>query len=57
VSGAVVDGDGSNPWYRCGGMWKNKHEGASARIKGRARERNRGRGESGDGGGKKVTEE
>lgn len=33
VSGGVVDGDGSNEWYRYGGMWKNKHEAVSAKMK------------------------
>lgn len=41
VSGGVVDGDGSNKWYKYGGMWKNKHEGVSAKIKGGAKKRNK----------------
>lgn len=38
VSGGVVDGDGAaeHSFYRYGGMWKNKHEAVSARIKGKA---------------------
>ncbi|KAF2087185.1 hypothetical protein K490DRAFT_6942, partial [Saccharata proteae CBS 121410] len=33
VSGGRVDGDGEHPDYRYGGMWKNKHEGVSAKRK------------------------
>jgi len=33
VSGGVVDGDGSNDWYRYGGMWKNKKDAVSAKMK------------------------
>lgn len=36
VSGGKVDGPGY-PNYRYGGMWKNKHAGASAKIKGKAK--------------------
>ncbi|EDN93605.1 hypothetical protein SS1G_09472 [Sclerotinia sclerotiorum 1980 UF-70] len=43
VSGGNVDGDGSHLEYRYGGMWKNKHEAVSAKIKGKAKERNRNR--------------
>jgi hypothetical protein len=35
-----VDGPGF-PNYRYGGMWKNKHAGASAKIKGKAKAVNR----------------
>ena len=31
VSGGVVDGDSKHPYYRYGGMWKNKHAGVSAK--------------------------
>lgn len=48
VSGGVVDGDGSNKWYRYGGMWKNKHEAVSAKIKGKAKARNREKGRDND---------
>lgn len=48
VSGGVVDGDGSNKWYRYGGMWKNKHETVSAKIKGKAKARNRKKDEDDD---------
>lgn len=41
VGGGKVDGDGSNTFYRYGGMWKNKHEFVSAKIKGKAKEKNR----------------
>lgn len=41
VSGGVVDGDGTNEWYKYGGMWKNKHEGVSAKIKGSAKKKNK----------------
>ncbi|KAJ8058802.1 hypothetical protein OCU04_011790 [Sclerotinia nivalis] len=40
VSGGKVDGDGKHPEYRYGGMWKNKHEAVSAKIKGKAKDRN-----------------
>lgn len=40
VSGGKVDGPGF-PNYRYGGMWKNKHAGASAKIKGKAKAVNR----------------
>ncbi|TKA45002.1 hypothetical protein B0A54_03294 [Friedmanniomyces endolithicus] len=35
VSGGVVDGDGdeAHKWYRYGGMWKNKHEAVSAKMR------------------------
>lgn len=48
-----MDGDETHPLYRYGGMWKNKHEGVSAKIKGRAKVRNKrggGEGIDGDGG-------
>ncbi|KAI9640378.1 hypothetical protein NHQ30_011123 [Ciborinia camelliae] len=44
VSGGEVDGDGKHPDYRYGGMWKNKHEAVSAKIKGKAKDRNRKKG-------------
>ncbi|KAG4033219.1 hypothetical protein MFRU_005g02320 [Monilinia fructicola] len=44
VSGGKVDGDGRHPEYRYGGMWKNKHEAVSAKIKGKAKDRNRKKG-------------
>lgn len=44
------DGDEMHKWYRYGGMWKNKHEAVSAKIKGKARVRNR------EGGGKDEEE-
>ncbi|PQE24329.1 hypothetical protein CJF31_00002608 [Rutstroemia sp. NJR-2017a BVV2] len=50
VSGGKVDGDATHPWYRYGGMWKNKHEAVSAKIKGKAKVRNRrgvGKGDEG----------
>ena len=28
VAGGVVDGDGANPYYRYGGLWKNLHRAA-----------------------------
>ena len=31
VSGGIVDGDSDHPYYRYGGMWKNKHAGVSAK--------------------------
>ena len=31
VSGGVVDGSPDHPYYRYGGMWKNKHAGVSAK--------------------------
>ena len=31
VSGAVIDGDSEHPYYKYGGMWKNKHAGVSAK--------------------------
>ncbi|RDW73355.1 hypothetical protein BP6252_07262 [Coleophoma cylindrospora] len=40
VSGGVVDGNRAHPDYRYGGMWKNKYEVASAKIKGKARVEN-----------------
>lgn len=30
-SGGVVDGDADHPFYKYGGMWKNKHAGVSAK--------------------------
>ncbi|PQE32660.1 hypothetical protein CJF32_00004175 [Rutstroemia sp. NJR-2017a WRK4] len=47
VSGGKVDGDAAHPRYRYGGMWKNKHEAVSAKIKGRAKVRNRKGGNEG----------
>jgi len=43
VSGGQADGDNSHPLYRYGGMWKNKHEGVSAKIKGKAKKANKER--------------
>ncbi|KAK1066428.1 hypothetical protein LTR74_007150 [Friedmanniomyces endolithicus] len=46
VSGGVVDGDGGeeHKWYRYGGMWKNKHEAVSAKMrKPKARSRAEGK--------------
>ena len=37
MSGGMVDGDRHHPNYRYGGMWKNKHAGVSAKIKGKAK--------------------
>lgn len=31
IAGGVVDGDGSNPYYRYGGMWKDKKNAVSAK--------------------------
>lgn len=31
VSGGVIDGSPNHPYYRYGGMWKNKHAGVSAK--------------------------
>jgi hypothetical protein len=39
VSGGRVSGDSAHPCYRYGGMWKNKHEAVSAKIKGKAKAR------------------
>ena len=33
VSGGVQDGVPDKPWYQYGGMWKDKHEAVSARMK------------------------
>jgi len=46
VSGGVVDGDGAagHAHYKYGGMWKNKHEGASARMPRRVKEKQKVRG-------------
>lgn len=33
VSGGVVDGSPDHPYYRYGGMWKNKHAGVSAKMR------------------------
>lgn len=35
VSGGKIDGDPNHPYYRYGGMWKNKHEAVSAKKKGK----------------------
>lgn len=43
MSGGFADGDRDHPLYRYGGMWKNKHEAVSAKIKGRAKRKNKGR--------------
>ncbi|KAL3421362.1 hypothetical protein PVAG01_07807 [Phlyctema vagabunda] len=40
VSGGKVEGSLDHPHYKYGGMWKNKHEVASAKIKGKAKEKN-----------------
>jgi hypothetical protein len=42
VSGGSADGDREHPLYRYGGMWKNKHEAVSAKIKGKAKKENKG---------------
>ncbi|KAE9367021.1 hypothetical protein N431DRAFT_548690 [Stipitochalara longipes BDJ] len=42
VSGGSADGDRDHPLYRYGGMWKNKHDAVSAKIKGKAKEENKG---------------
>lgn len=42
VSGGEVEGDGKHPFYKYGGMWKNKHEYVSAKIKGKAKAKNQG---------------
>lgn len=39
VSGGRVSGDSAHPFYRYGGMWQNKHEAVSAKIKGKAKVR------------------
>lgn len=31
VSGGTTDGDSAHPFYKYGGMWKNKHEAVSAK--------------------------
>ena len=31
VSGGIIDGDLDHPFYKYGGMWKNKHAGVSAK--------------------------
>ncbi|KAE8449533.1 hypothetical protein EG329_008142 [Mollisiaceae sp. DMI_Dod_QoI] len=41
VSGGKEDGDKDHPLYRYGGMWKNKHEYVSAKIKGKAKNDNK----------------
>lgn len=33
VSGGVQDGVPDKPWYQYGGMWKDKHEAVSAKMK------------------------
>lgn len=42
VSGGSADGDREHPLYRYAGVWKNKHEAVSAKIKGKAKEKNKG---------------
>ncbi|TKX24642.1 hydrolase-like protein 2 [Elsinoe australis] len=39
VSGGVEDGDGSNPYYRYGGMWKNRHADVTGKKPKKVRER------------------
>lgn len=34
-----MDGDGANKFYRYGGMWKNKHDAVSAKMKKSAKKR------------------
>jgi hypothetical protein len=44
VSGGKTDAHGGgHPLYRYGGMWKNKHDAVSAKIKGKAKEDNKNR--------------
>jgi hypothetical protein len=43
VSGGSADGDKKHPLYRYGGIWKNKHDAVSGKIKGRAKEKNQER--------------
>ncbi|CAF9910948.1 MAG: hypothetical protein ALECFALPRED_006942, partial [Alectoria fallacina] len=31
VSGGIIDGSPDRPYYKYGGMWKNKHSGVSAK--------------------------
>jgi hypothetical protein len=40
VSGGQVEGTREHPLYRYGGMWKNKHDAVSAKIKGKAKAKN-----------------
>ncbi|PNS21363.1 Mediator of RNA polymerase II transcription subunit 14 [Sphaceloma murrayae] len=39
VSGGIEDGDGSNPHYRYGGMWKNRHADVTAKKPKKVKER------------------
>lgn len=52
----MVDGDGQGErkWYRYGGMWKNKHEGVSARMPRKAKRGMRERRGKEDGDGEAV---
>jgi hypothetical protein len=43
VSGGRIEGDADHREYKYGGMWKNKHEYVSARIKGKAKAENKPR--------------
>ena len=44
----VTEGMGSK-WYRYGGMWKNKHEGASAKMPRRVKKEMKGKRQAGNG--------
>jgi hypothetical protein len=41
VSGGCIEGDADHREYKYGGMWKNKHEYVSAKIKGKAKAENK----------------
>jgi hypothetical protein len=41
VSGGSIEGDADHREYKYGGMWKNKHEYVSAKIKGKAKAENK----------------
>ncbi|KAF4556326.1 Hypothetical protein D9617_1g082020 [Elsinoe fawcettii] len=43
VSGGVEDGDGSNKFYRYGGMWKNRHADVTAKKPKKVKERQKAR--------------
>ena len=43
VSGGRIEGDADHREYKYGGMWKNKHEYVSAKIKGKAKAENKPR--------------
>lgn len=48
VSGGIIDGDKAHPHYRYGGMWKNKHAGVSAKMKGNRKEKKKKRERAGE---------